>query len=81
VGAGDLEDDVVRLFNRLRPVHFHTIAGQVGFQPLEQFGQLGQCAGADAVAHLAQPLAFVGIAEGHGTLGHQRVHGGTEVAP
>ncbi len=77
---GDREDDVVGLLDRLRPVHFHTVAGQVGFQSLQQFGQLGQGAGADMVAHLAQALALVGIAEGRGALGHQRVHGGAEVA-
>jgi hypothetical protein len=35
------EDDAIGFVHRFRPVHFHTVAGQVLFQLLEQVGQLG----------------------------------------
>ncbi|MNC75771.1 hypothetical protein D3C75_1273630 [compost metagenome] len=41
VSPDDREDEVIGLVHRFRPVYFHTIAGQVLFQLLEQVGQLG----------------------------------------
>lgn len=71
VSADDRQDDAIGLVHRFRPVHCHTVAGQVLFQLLEQVGQLGQRAGLDRIAQCAQVFSFVGIAESRCPLGHQ----------
>ena len=75
----DREDNVIGFFYRFRPMHLHAITGQVSFQLLKQIGQLGQGARPNRIAQGAQTFTFVSIAERGRALGHQRVHGGTEV--
>ncbi|MNE02953.1 hypothetical protein D3C80_954380 [compost metagenome] len=71
VSADDREDDAIGLVHRFRPVHCHTVAGQVLFQLLEQVGQLGERAGTDCIAQCAQVFSFMGIAESGCPFGHQ----------
>ena len=40
VSADDRQDDAIGFVHRFRPVHCHTVAGQVLFKLLEQIGQL-----------------------------------------
>ncbi len=71
VSADDRKDDAIGLVHRFRPVHCHTVAGQVLFQLLEQVGQLGERTRPDRVAQGTQVFSFMGIAERRGPLGHQ----------
>ena len=71
VSTDDRKNDAIGLVHRFRPVHCHTVAGQVLFQALEQVGQLGQRPGANRIAQGAQVFALKGIAERCRPLGHE----------
>ncbi len=78
VALDDAEDDRVGLVRRFRPMHLDAVAGQVGFEAFEQFGQLGQVVLADRFAQVAQAFQFLGVGELGGALAHQEIHRATE---
>ena len=78
-GFDDAMHQAVGFLDGLRPVNLDAVLRQLLFKLLQQIRQTGKGTGLDPVTQFPQAFTLVGIWKGVGPLGHQRVHGHTEI--
>ena len=75
VASQDVEHDAIGLGRVFGPVDLNTVFGAIGFELLQQTGQLPQCAALDRIASRAQLFEIGIVRENRAALIHQDVHG------